>query len=109
MTTENESLLIKPTSQRQFELHALSLEREANFEPSTMFAAYQVGRGSACGCILLDHERGTFGTLALRRRVDHTEPDALKLYLLFVAQQSELRCLLTDSFRGAHPDRSHPL
>lgn len=71
MSTENESLLIKPISQRQFELHALSLERGPNFEPSTIFAAYQVGRGSACGCVLLDEERGTFSTIALRRRVDH--------------------------------------
>jgi len=71
MSTENESLLIRPISHRQFELYALSLERGPNFEPSTIFAAYQVGRGSACGCILLDEERGTFSTIALRRRVDH--------------------------------------
>ena len=71
MSTENESLLIKPISQRRFELYALSLDRGPNFEPSTIFAAYQVGRGSACGCVLLDEERWTFGTIALRRRVDH--------------------------------------
>lgn len=71
MATENDSLLIKPISPRQFELHALSLEQGPNFEPSTIFAAYQVGLGSACGCILLDQERAAFSTLALRRRVDH--------------------------------------
>ena len=71
MSTENESLLIKPISHRQFELHALSLERGPNFEPSAIFAAYQVGCGTACGCVLLDEERGTFSTIALRRRVDY--------------------------------------
>ncbi|RVL47231.1 hypothetical protein [Sinorhizobium meliloti] len=71
MVTENGSLLIKPVSQRQFELCALSLERGPNFEPSTIFSAYQVGRGSACGCILLDEAHKTFSTIALRRRVDH--------------------------------------
>jgi hypothetical protein len=71
MLTENEPLLIKPISQRQFELYALSLERGPNFERSTIFAAYQVGSGSGSGCVLLDEERGTFGTIALRRRVDH--------------------------------------
>jgi hypothetical protein len=71
MTAQNESLLIKPVSKRQFELYALSLERGPNFEPSTIFAAYQVGRSSACGCILLDQESGTFSTIAMRRRVDH--------------------------------------
>ncbi len=63
--------LIKPISQRQFELYALSLERGPNFEPSHIFSAYQVGRGGACGCILLDPERRAFTTLAMRRRVDH--------------------------------------
>ena len=71
MSTENVSLLIKPISQRQFALYALSLERGPNFEPLTIFAAYQVGRGSACGCVLHHEERGTFNTMALRRRVDH--------------------------------------
>lgn len=63
--------LIKSISQRQFELYALSLERGPNFDPSHIFGAYQVGRGSACGCILIDPERGAFTTLAMRRRVDH--------------------------------------
>lgn len=63
--------LIKPISQRQFELHAPSLERGPNFDPGRIFSAYQVGQGSACGCILLDPERGAFTTLAMRRRIDH--------------------------------------
>lgn len=71
MAADTESLLIKPISIRQFELYALSLERGPNFEPSTAFAAYQVGRGSACGGILRDQEGGTFSTIAMRRRVDH--------------------------------------
>lgn len=71
MAAETESLLIKPISVRQFELYALSLERGPNFEPATVFAAYQVGRGSGCGGILLDQESATFSTIAMRRRVDH--------------------------------------
>jgi len=71
MAAESESLLIKPISVRQFELYALSLERGPNFEPATVFAAYQVGRGSACGGILFDQGFGTFNTIAMRRRVDH--------------------------------------
>lgn len=71
MVTESESRLIKPVSHRQFELYALALERGPNFEPLAIFSAYQVGRGSACGCILLDEARKTFSTIALRRRVDH--------------------------------------
>lgn len=71
MPAGDEHPLIKPISQRQFELHALSLERGPNFDPSHIVSAYQVGRGNACGCILLDAERGTFTTLAMRRRVDH--------------------------------------
>ncbi len=63
--------LIAPISERQFELYALSLERGPNFDQSHIFSAYRVGRGSACGCILLDPERGAFTTLAMRRRVDH--------------------------------------
>jgi hypothetical protein len=71
MVAETESLLIKPISVRQFELYALSLERGPNFEPASVVAANQVGRGKACGGILLDQESGTFGTIAMRRRVDH--------------------------------------
>jgi len=71
MAAETESLLIKPISVRQFELYALSLERGPNIETATIFAAYQVGRGSACGGILLDQETGAFSTVAMRRRVDH--------------------------------------
>jgi hypothetical protein len=67
----DEQRLITPISQRQFELHALSLERGPNFEPAHIFAAYQAGCGSASGCILLDPERGLFTTSAMRRRVDH--------------------------------------
>lgn len=55
--------LIAPISERQFELYALSLERGPNFDQSHIFSAYRVGRGSACGCILLDPERGAFTTL----------------------------------------------
>jgi hypothetical protein len=71
MAAGDEQRLIKPISQRQFELHALSLERGPNFDPSHIFSAYQVGQSSACGCIRLDPERGAFTTLAMRRRVDH--------------------------------------
>jgi hypothetical protein len=71
MVAGNASLLIKPISFRQFELYTLSLEQGPNFEPATIFAAYQVGRGAACGAILLDPDTGTFSTIALRRRVDH--------------------------------------
>ncbi len=71
MAAETRSLLIKPISTRQFELYALSLERGPNFEPATLFAAYQVGQGAACGGILLDQEAGTFSTVAMRRRIDH--------------------------------------
>lgn len=70
MADDNERL-IKSISERQFELYALSLERGPNFDPAHIFAAYQVGRGNACGCILLDPERGVFITIALRRRIDH--------------------------------------
>jgi hypothetical protein len=59
----DEQRLIKPISQRQFELHALSLERSPNFEPAHIFSTYQVGRGSA-GCILLDPE-GALITVAI--------------------------------------------
>ncbi len=71
MADNGDERLIKPISERQFELYALSLERGPNFDPAHIFAAYKVGRGSACGCILLDPERGAFTTLALRRRIDH--------------------------------------
>lgn len=70
MAGSDEERLIKPISQRQFELYALSLERGPNFEPAHIFSTYQVGPDSACGCILVDPERGAFTTLALRRRVD---------------------------------------
>ena len=71
MLAETESLLIKPISVRQFELYAMSLDRGPNFDSASIFAAYQVGRGGACGAILLDQEGGTFSTIAMRRRVDH--------------------------------------
>lgn len=67
----DELRLINPISQRQFELYALSLERGPNFGPVQMLRAYQAGRGSTSGCILLHPEQGTFSSLALRRRVDH--------------------------------------
>jgi len=71
MAPADEPQLITPISQRQFELYALSLERGPNFNPAHIFSAYQAGRGSASGCILLDPEQRTFSSLALRRRVDH--------------------------------------
>lgn len=71
MAPTDEQRLIMPISQRQFELYALSLELGPNFDPAQIFGSYQAGRGSVSGCILLDSERGTFTTLALRRRVDH--------------------------------------
>jgi len=70
MAVGDEQRLITPISQRQFELYALSLERGPNFDPAQIFGSYQAGRDTASGCILLDPERGTFATLALRRRVD---------------------------------------
>lgn len=71
MAPTDEPRLITPISQRQFELYALSLEHGPNFAPAHIFSAYQAGRGSASGCILLDPEQGTFFSLALRRCVDH--------------------------------------
>lgn len=71
MASPGEPGLITPISQRQFELYALSLERGPNFDPAHVFSAYQAGRGSASGCILLDPEQGTFTSLPLRRRIDH--------------------------------------
>jgi hypothetical protein len=71
MAAETGSLLIKPISVRQFELYALSLDPGPNFDPASVCATYQVGRGGACGGILLDQETGTFSTIAMRRRVDH--------------------------------------
>lgn len=71
MISTDESRLITPISQRQFELYALSLERGPNFDPAHIFSAYQAGRDRMSGCILLDPEQGTFSSLALRRRVDH--------------------------------------
>ena len=49
MADDGDERLIKPISERQFELYALSLERGPNFDPAHIFAAYKVGRGSACG------------------------------------------------------------
>ncbi|MGV0821162.1 hypothetical protein [Martelella sp. AMO21009] len=71
MAPTDEPRLITPISQRQFELYALSLERGPNFDPAHIFGAYQAGRGSTSGCILLDPEQGIFTSLALRRRIDH--------------------------------------
>ena len=71
MASSDEPRLITPISQRQFELYALSLERGPNFDPAHIFSAYQAGRRSTSGCILLDPEQGTFTSLALRRRIDH--------------------------------------
>ena len=71
MAVPDEQRLITPISQRQFELHALSLDRGPNFDPAQIFGAYQAGRGSVSGCILVDPGKGTFTSLALRRRVDH--------------------------------------
>ncbi len=71
MASPDEARLITPISQRQFELYGLSLERGPNFDPAHIFRAYQAGRGSTSGCILLDPEQGTFNSLALRRRIDH--------------------------------------
>ncbi|HGF4012031.1 hypothetical protein [Burkholderia cenocepacia] len=71
MPSTDETRLITPISQRQFELYALSLERGPNFDPAHVFSAYQAGRGSATGAILLDRGKGIFSSLAMRRRVDH--------------------------------------
>jgi hypothetical protein len=67
----DEQRVIKPISQRQFELYALSLERGPNFGSAHIFGTYQAGTSGACGCILFDPQCGAFSTLALRRRVDH--------------------------------------
>lgn len=66
-----EQRLITPISQRQFELYAMSLEHGPNFDSAHIFGSYQVGRGSASGCILLDRKQGAFTSLTLRRRIDH--------------------------------------
>lgn len=71
MAVVNEQPPITPISQRQFELYALSLDRGPNFDPAQIFGAYQAGRGSVSGCILLDPEKGTFSSLVLQRRIDH--------------------------------------
>jgi hypothetical protein len=71
MGNADEKRLISPISQRQFELYALSLERGPNFDPAQILGAYQSDRGLAAGCVLLDPDRGTFSTLALRRQIDH--------------------------------------
>jgi hypothetical protein len=71
MPVADEQQLIAPITRRSFELYALSLERGPNFDPAHIFGSYQVGRGNASGCILLDPGQGIFTILALRRRVDH--------------------------------------
>ncbi|WP_230460903.1 hypothetical protein [Burkholderia cenocepacia] len=65
MPSTDETRLITPISQRQFELYALSLERGPNFDPAHVFSAYQAGRGSATGAILLDRGKGIFSSLAM--------------------------------------------
>ncbi|EJC64767.1 hypothetical protein Rleg5DRAFT_1538 [Rhizobium leguminosarum bv. viciae WSM1455] len=71
MPDHHKTRLIKPISQRQFDLYALSLDRGPNFDRAEIFASYQVGQGDASGCILLNAEEGNFRTLALRRQIDH--------------------------------------
>ncbi|MFT4933975.1 MAG: hypothetical protein ACI9LT_000648 [Pseudoalteromonas distincta] len=71
MVDADKQPLITPISQRKFELYALSLDRGPNFDPANIFSAYQAGRGSRSGCLLLDPEQRTFTSLALRRRIDH--------------------------------------
>lgn len=68
----DETRLVTPISQRQFELYALSLERGPNFYPAHIFSAYQAGNGAVTGCILLDPTKEAFTTLAMRRRIDHS-------------------------------------
>jgi hypothetical protein len=106
MAAETESLLIKPISVRQFELYALSLERGPNFDPASVFAAYQVGRGAACGGILLDQETGTFSTIAMRRRVDHCWTCVAKSGP-FPAPEQALDALSLD-MRGGDPPEPLP-
>jgi hypothetical protein len=71
MASPDEPRLITPISERHFELYALSLERGPNFDPAQIFSAFQTGRGSTSGCILLNAKQGTLTSLALRRRIDH--------------------------------------
>jgi hypothetical protein len=71
MSATGESRLVTLISQRQFELYALSLEHDPNFDPAHIFSAYQVGTGGVTGCILLDPDTGAFTSLAMRRRIDH--------------------------------------
>jgi hypothetical protein len=71
MATDDDFRLIRPISVWQFELHALSLDRGPNFEPSAIFTAYQGGprkrlwvhsiRQSPRGEVPLDRNRDVFG------------------------------------------------
>lgn len=63
--------VLKRISERQFNLYALALERGPNFNPSQIFACFEIGEGGGSGCILLDGSRGTFNVVAMRRRVDY--------------------------------------
>lgn len=107
MVAETESLLIKHISVRQFELYALSLERGPNFDPASIFAAYQAGRGGACGGILLDQETGTFSTIAMRRRVDHCWTCVAKSGP-FAAPEQALDALSIDMRGGDPPEPLAP-
>jgi hypothetical protein len=71
MTAVDDQGPIRPISQRQFELYALSLKCGPNFAPARIFACYQAEHGRASGCVLIDPEHRIFTTLTLRRRVDH--------------------------------------
>ncbi len=71
MAVLNEQRLITPISPRQFELYALSLDHGPNLDPAHILGAYHAGCGCVSGCILRHPGKGTFTSLALRRRVDH--------------------------------------
>lgn len=65
------TLTIRPISEREFDLYALSLPRGPNFEWQVFHSAWKTPRSEAVGAVLIDPEQRTFRTLVMRRRVDH--------------------------------------
>lgn len=96
MAPADEPRLITPISRRQFELYALSLERGPNLDPAQIFSAYQAGRGSASGCILLDPEQGMTGS----------PPYSLTGEAIGMTSEPSDRTIILNLFRGAVPERA---
>ena len=65
------TLAIRPISEREFELYALSLPRGPNFEHHVLHSAWKTPRSEAVGAVLIDPEQLTFRALVMRRGVDH--------------------------------------